>query len=315
MPERDQPPNTSGAPPGRRRAHAAAGAESAPVSWWDRVARSAPTVASSIPALLALGALGIYLVGILQAVGMLRATGVDTYRALAFSSLQDYFLRGVAILLGTTGGLLVLCLGAVGGYWVFGNRASETIAPPKPSEGWIGRLGSGATYLVLAVLVLALPVAVTVPVFGVVVAVVVAIAGARRVGLLPSDLSEVVDSLPRRLVVAFVGAIVLLATGVQAYVAPLNHEYARVRLSTNKVIAGEYVGAKDGMVYLAGKRPSHESVGNPRQRSMRAIPIARIAELRVSKEARYYRTALETIGVPFLRIEGGNRFRIRWVNP
>jgi hypothetical protein len=267
-------------------------------------------------ALLALGALGLYGVGVVRTLGSLHAAGVESFRGVPLIPLPEYLLRGlsvvmtvnavVVIVLWVATAVLVLRLPRVRPREHTGERHHEPAGESKPSTPaarprWrtVAR-GSAASALLLAPPVLAVlvlyPIADWLPglVGGAVSMALILLCG--KTQLIQSDPGWTRSEARVALACLLTGLLAMLATSAYVWPPPLEHVTAH--LVGGRERAGELVSTSDGVLYLL---PAHGGA-HP---VVEGVPLDRVTVLAISRGTpRPRHTLAEQLGVRLWHLNG-----------
>jgi hypothetical protein len=293
-------------------------------------------------AISALVAGALYVVGLVRRVAQLHAEGVATSRGLGLSSLQDYLLEGLAVVVNpTTAALLVVLLILAGAAFLYaalsGTRIADLLArflsdqdasthKAVTQEIPLGRVARAApehpsllaTYLSILLSLMTIGVGV-VFLLGLLLVVPVANWGPGALGVLPVAGVVLInghygflefDGLRSwsmdhaRAVVYCCGITLVLIVTLFAYFDPPSLDRAEVRTLQGRHLVGELLSTSGGDVYLVGTR------GHDGQASIVVIPTTSVSTMRISEGgSRFYKTIPELLklpkllGVPFWRLE------------
>lgn len=294
----------------------------------------------NVAALSALTAAVLYVIGLVRRVAQLHAEGVSTTRGLGLSSLQDYLLEGLGVIVNPGTVLLLLALAILaGGAFVYARLSSTTLAdvlarwwgddetstnadsgPERTGdsgkqtgeqkvegsdgESFIDTAMFIASVLVVIFLVLLIPLAEWGPAV-VACAPLFALALINaHYGLLKFDGWRNWSLSHARASVLALGLTLALTSVLYAYFEPPSLDQAIIRTSAGREIKGRLLAESNGLVYLVGPRDRNQ------QAAIIAIPFTSVAEIHIDEGLpRFYKTVPELLklpqklGVPFWRVE------------
>jgi hypothetical protein len=294
----------------------------------------------NVAALSALTAAVLYVIGLVRRVAQLHAEGVSTTRGLGLSSLQDYLLEGLGVIVNPGTALLLVALAILaGGAFVYARLSSTTLAdvlarwwgddetstnadlgPERTGdsgkqtrkvegvdgESFIDTITSIPSVLAVIFLVLVIPLAEWAPAV-VAVAPLFALALINaHYGLLKFDGWRNWSLSHARASVLALGLTLALTSVLYAYFEPPSLDQAIIRTSAGREIKGRLLAESNGLVYLVGLRDRNQ------QAAIIAIPFTSVAEIHIDEGVpRFYKTVPELLklpqklGVPFWRVELG----------
>lgn len=261
-------------------------------------------------ALLAVGGVALYIVGLVRTVGLLHAEGVDVTRAIPLAPLQDYLLRGLGVIV-TPGSLLQIAIAGLllaaaltsarwGALFHGGDDPSETVWNILFGLFGLALLGLGfipflADDLVLTPLlvipfsfVLLVPPVEWIPVV-VPTALAVAAAALAAWSGRPPDEWGAWSRGHARVAAATIAAWLLVAALLDAYLAPPPLDRARIETTSGERLTGGLLTLTGSLAYV---------VEDGEKERIRVIPVADMRSLWVSEgRPRHYRSIAEQIGI------------------
>ncbi|HEY3830443.1 MAG TPA: hypothetical protein VGL57_14715 [Solirubrobacteraceae bacterium] len=290
---------------------------------------------ANVAALSALTATVLYVIGLVRRIGQLHAEDVSTTRGLGLSSLQDYLLEGLAVIVNPTIAFRLAVVAVLAAAAFVGAKLASTPAADRIARWWGGgetsleagaeadgtlsaaaagsddsangsnsRLIRGVWGLGAAGLTLLIPVAEWGPPIAVAVAAAALVYFNLRFELLTINGWRTWSVNHAR--ASVLTAVVMLSAlaALYAYFDPPPLDQATIYTSNDQVIKGKLLAESNGLVYLVGTRDRDHQAG------ILAIPLTSVARMRVSVgEPRFYKTIPELLelpkelGVPFWRVE------------
>lgn len=278
-------------------------------------------------AFLALGALVLYVVGVVRTIGLLHAEGVTTARGVPLVPIQDYLLRGLGVV--TDPGRLngVLIVAAVLAFpLVLPDPDDEAAtddehdedAPgvPAPRPTWRARIRRIAvlawTHPVMALALTATvivglltPAAQWLPVVGAIGIIGAILWAAVHLELLPAD--PVRWRRPhRRAVTGVMLAVTLVMVLLAAYLRPPPIQRVRIELAPgSRPLVGKLLAVTDSLVYYLPMRRDRSDAP-----AIRAIPLGRVTALNVTDgPARRFLTIPQKLGLRLWHFDGDGNLR------
>lgn len=266
-----------------------------------------------VTALLALGAVGLYAVGVVRTIGLLHAEGVATTRGIPLVPLQDYLVRGLSVVLTLNAVLELAFFGLVIVLVLESPRIARSVARRATGTGPLREsvfrpfavLLRSRTWVVgaagaLLLSVLFVPVAEWAPAvlaytfaFGT-----AAFAVRRGLSLDPRRWQPAHARVAGAVVVGYI----LIALLGNAYLTPPPIDRVVIRTSDGATLAGKLLAVSGGVVYMAGASPARR--GRP---AITALPIGRVATMQIAGgQPRAHRTLFESIGIRFWRFDWGD---------
>jgi len=268
---------------------------------------------SDATAVLALGGVALYVVGLVRTIGLLRADGVDVKRGIPLAPLQDYLLRGLGVIVAPSsleymavGGLL-LALVLTSPRWrplIAQGRSAEHAGDILVALGAIavmqlGLIPTVADQLALLPLMLipgsfALFVspAELIPLVVPIVFLGAAAEIASRRGVLPDDWRSWTRS-HARVATAGVAAWLLLTTLLAAYLIPPPLDRATIETTSGEHLAGDLLTLTGSAAYL---------IEDGKRARIRVIPTASMRSLWMSSgRPRHYRSIADRIGIHIVK--------------
>ena len=230
-----------------------------------------------VTALLALGALALYVVGVVRTVGVLHAEGVETLRGIPLVPLQDYLLRGLGVLASPTTAAALVALVALAALLVARQPPERGLLEVRaPRAAQTGSKRADAAVRAFAILMLLffslfMPFSSWVPVYA---AFAVAAIGGLFFGVQAPDPRTLVIQHPQELAAMLVGGV-LTAALLTAYLWPPPMDRATIRTTDGAHRVGKLIANGDGVAYVLAAA-SHD-----RHPAVYAIPFARIVSLRI----------------------------------
>lgn len=290
----------------------------------ERVARRlGKLTAQNVTAMSAVTVLILYLIGLVRRIGQLHAEGISPIRGLPLLPLQRYFVDGTSVMLnpGTLGLLFMVGLATTLALnlptavkMMEALQADEAGEPAtrSPIRAALQRvvdrvlMAIGVVVVLLypfAVLLL-VPVAEWLPVLAGATPLFVLTFAVAASGVTWSDWSD----RHGRLIALALALTFVLAVGLSAYFHPPSYDRVVILTTDHRRVAGPLIAQADGFMYVAGK-PVDQRRGE--ERTIIAVPAARVASARVSKGSdRYWKTVPELACIRFWRVRAADKLRL-----
>jgi hypothetical protein len=269
---------------------------------------------TNLAAISALTAIMLYVTGLLRRVAQLHAEGVATTRGLAFSSLQDYLVEGLAVIVSPKTAVLILFIVCCGLAAFFlprlaplvddvpaypdadeeravqpddeldneldgasPNRRRQQGVGSKRRVRWFRPLVIGAIFVPCVLCVLFVPLAVWGP-----LVVAAAPLGAlvyinSQYHILNFNSWSEWSMVHARSTVAAVGATFALMAALYSYCDPPPLNRAVIRTARGRQVTGGLLAESSGLVYLVGPRDSDHRA------EILALPLADVAVIHIEE--------------------------------
>ncbi|HEU4702037.1 MAG TPA: hypothetical protein VFS37_06095 [Conexibacter sp.] len=264
---------------------------------------------ADVTALLALGGVALYVVGLVRTVGLLHAEGVDVTRGVPLAPLQDYLLRGLGVVVAPRSLLQIAIAVLLLGVAITSARWAALVDEEGGSSENVQNILFGLFYLALVGLgftpfltdnlelapllvvpfsfVLIVPPVEWIPAIVPTVLAVAVAWLAKLSGLLGDELGTW-SRAHARVAAAAIAAWLLVAALLSAYLAPPPLDRARIETTSGERLAGGLLTLTASAAYL---------VEDGAAARIRVIPVASMRSLWVSEgRPRHYRSIAEQLG-------------------
>lgn len=269
---------------------------------------------SHASSVLAFAGVGLYVIGVVRTIGILEAEDIPVSRGLPLAPLQDYLLRGLAVVVTPQALFSIVVIGAGLTFIILGfspdlSSGSDSHEPPEsPSRRESGLLGATVAALdalkraiasiglplIAAAMLLIVPVAEWLPV----------IPGAAGVGFALVGLSMFAKGdataqgeKHQGVLVAGLLASLFLAWAMYAYFHPPPLDLARISTEDGKTRNAKLLYSSNEVLYLVGSED--EKSGH---RRIEEIPFDSVRSVEISDGTpRRFRNIPELLGIRFWR--------------
>jgi hypothetical protein len=267
---------------------------------------------SHAPALLAFAAVGLYVIGLIRTVGILQAEHIPVTRGLPLAPLQDYFLRGLAVVVTPQTFLYILLLGVLSasffapllagvllgqGSQALPEEPATNAVPDSPALVSPGRrrpLDSLPVALCAIGVLVLVPLADWLPILPG-----ATVAALALVALMKSYGGSALPSAGRLAAcVAVIFASLFWAWGMRAYFHPPPLDIATVTMKDGEAWSASLVYATGQLLYVVGEKDRASD-----HRHIKAVPIASVRSVEIiDGSPRSFKTVAELLGLRLWRL-------------